>query len=261
MKTIPLIGVLAMVCYASSALSGTGMEAQERLVKDMPLQPFFHSHHPWQLKIYQPIGQDAEMGDNPVRVCFVGPMDAKAPEVQCNALVGGSFPKGQPVPLQTLDSVDLEMLPSSNDPAGRPSIVVRATFWGGGPGLLKGLFVWADTSTDHRQGQFMQTFKSDITQAGEQRFLKQGPLAGAFVAVDQVYEGNEPNMASPVRYDMRIYEPAPLGYVEVLSTLSKKRYPSNHTGDGLPDAIGTLTSEMSGALKAVYPTGVSELLR
>jgi hypothetical protein len=260
MKTIPLIGVLAMVCYASSALSGTGGTAQEHLVKDMPLQSFFHTLHPWRLKIYQSIGQDAEMGDNPVRVCFVGPMDAKAPEVQCTALVDGSFPKGQPVPLQTLDSVDLDLLPSSGDPSGRPSIVVRATFSGGGPGQLKGLFVWTDTSTDHRQGQFMQTFKSVISQAGEQQFLKQGLLAGTFVAVDQVYEGNEPNMESPVRYNMTIYEPAPLGYVEVLSTISKKRYPSNHTGDGLPDAIGTLTPEMSWALKAVYPTGVSELL-
>jgi hypothetical protein len=144
MKTIPLIGVLAMVFYASSALSGTGVAAQERLVKDMSLQPFFHSHHPWQLKIYQPTGQDAEMGDNPVRVCFVGPMDAKAPEVQCTALVGGSFPNGQPVPLQTLDSVELAMLPSSADTAGRPSIVVRATFSGGGAGQLKGLFGTSD---------------------------------------------------------------------------------------------------------------------
>ncbi|HEY0199604.1 MAG TPA: hypothetical protein VGC19_13895 [Rhodanobacter sp.] len=260
MKTIPLMYVLAMVCYASSAWSGTGAAAQERLVKDIPLQSFFHSRHAWQLKIYQPIGQDAEMGDNPVRVCFLGPMDASARQAQCTRLVSGSFPNGQPVPLQTLDSVDLTMLPSSGNPAERPSIVVRATYSGGGAGQLKGLFVWTDTSLDHRQGRFMQTFKSVVTQAGAQQFLKRGPLAGAFVALEQVYEGNEPNMESPVRYSMTIYEPAPLGYVEVLSTLSKKRYPSNHTGDGLPDPIGTLMPEMSAALKAVYPTGVSELL-
>ena len=89
--------------------------------------------------------------------------------------------------------------------------------------------------------------------------MTRGPLAGAFVQVDQVYEGNEANMQLPVHYEMTIYKPTPLGYVKVLSMLSEKRYPSNHTRDGLPDAITTLTPTMSRALKAVYPNGTSVL--
>ncbi len=106
----------------------------------------------------------------------------------------------------------------------------------------------------------MQTFKSVISQAGDQKFVSEGPLAGAFVSIDQVYEG-EANMESPMRYQMNIYEPAPLGYVKVLSMLSENRYPSNHTRDGLSDAIATLMPAMSRALRAVYPDGVSALQR
>ena len=60
---------------------------------------------------------------------------------------------------------------------------------------------------------------------------------------------------------MAVYEPVPLGYVKVLSMLSENRYPTNHTRDGLSDAIATLMPGMSRALMAVYPDGVSVLQR
>lgn len=261
MRTIFSIGALALACFAGAAASTTPQAPREHLVKRIELQAFFHLSHPGQVNIYQPAGQDEEPGNRPVRVCFVKQQDAPSPHTNCTALYGGaSLPDGRVLPLQTLDSADLEMLPSPDGGPGRPSLVICATFAGGGPGELKGLYVWTDTSTSH-QGWFMQTFKSVISQAGDQKFVEKGPLAGAFVAIDQVYEGDEANMESPVRYQMAIYEPAPLGYVKVLSMLSEKRYPSNHTRDGLSDAIATLMPAMSRALKAVYPDGVSALQR
>ena len=259
MRTIRLIAVLAQVCLAGKAVSGSTEAPKERLVKAIELQAFFHTPRPRQVKIYEPAGQSAEFGHLPVRVCFMKQQSTAGSHADCMALFGGaSLPDGTVLPLQTFDSADLEVLPSPDGGPGRPSLVVRATFSGGGPGLLNGLFVWTDTSHDH-QGWFTQTFKSVVSQAGEQKFVRKGPLAGAFVELDQVYEGDEANMESPVRYQMAIYEPVSLGYVEVLSVLSKKRYPSNHTRDGLPNAIATLTPAMSRALKAVYPQGVSAL--
>jgi len=259
MKKVLLVAALSLSCFAGAVLSAIPKAPKERLVKAIDLQPFFHTAHPWQVKIYQPVGENAEFGNRPVRVCFV--KQGAKPYTDCTALFGG-VPQsdGRVLPLQTLDRADMEMLPSLDGGPGRPSLVVRATFAGGGAGELKGLYVWTDISSAH-QGLFAQTFQSVISQAGDQRFLKKGPLAGAFVAIDQVHEGNEANMESPVRYQMSIYEPAPLGYVKVLSMLSEHRYPSNHTRDGLTDAIATLTPAMSRALKAVYPDGVAVLQR
>lgn len=253
---------MALVCYVGAAASATAVAPKGRLVKDIQIQAFFHTAHPWQLKIYQPDGQDAEFGKRPVRVCFVpAPLDGRNLHTDCTALFGAaSLSDGRMSPLQTLDSAKLEMLPGGAGRTGQAALVIRATFAGGGPGQLEGVYVWTDTSSDH-QGSFTRTFSSVISQAGEQKFVTRGPLAGAFVAVDQVYEGDEANMESPVRYRMTIYEPVPLGYMKVLSMLSEKRYPSNHTGDGLPDPIATLTPIMSQALKAVYPEGVSVLQR
>ncbi|MGY3039836.1 hypothetical protein ACVWWQ_001459 [Rhodanobacter sp. TND4EL1] len=259
MRTIRLVGVLALLCLAGAAVSGTTEAPKERLVKSIELQAFFHTAHPWQARIYEPAGQSAEFGHRPMRACFVKQQGAVGTHAECMALFSdAALPDGTVLPLQNFDSADLEVLPSPDGGPGRPSLVVRASFSGGGPGRLNGLFVWTDTSRDH-QGQFTQTFKSVVSQAGEQKFVRKGPLAGAFVEFEQVYEGDEANMESPVRYQMAIYEPAPLGYVKVLSVLSEKRYPSNHTRDGLPNAIATLTPAMSRVLKAVYPQGVSAL--
>lgn len=261
MRAIRLIGMLALMCMAGTTVAGTTEAPKGRLVKAIELQAFFQTSQPWQVKIYEPTGPNAEFGHQPVRVCFMKQQGAASTHADCTALFGGAaLPDGTVLPLQTFDSAELELLPSPEGGPGRPCLVVRATFSGGGPGLLKGLFVWSDTSHAH-QGQFTQTFKSVVTQAGEQKFVRKGPLAGAFVELEQVYEGDEANMESPARYQMTIYEPAPLGYMKVLSVLSEKRYPSNHTRDGLADAIATLTPAMSRALKAVYPHGVSALQR
>ena len=118
----------------------------------------------------------------------------------------------------------------------------------------------AGTKLDHQVNDFLLTFHSAVGQAGEQEFVTQGPLTGAFVKVDQVYMGDEANLKSPAHYRMTIFEPVRFGYVNVLSVLSEKRYFSNPTGDGLPGAIATLMPEVSRALKAIQPHGVSAVL-
>lgn len=257
MKSGSLIVALVLLSLSGMAAVAEAKPPDERLVKDIPLQTFFHASHPWQVKIYQPDGKDADIGNQPVRVCLVGSLGNPEPYDVCTSLYGGAPVDGRAFPMQSLSDASLQML-SGPDGTQRPALVVKATFSGGGSGWLQGVYVW---DYDSRLGIFRKAFESVATGAGQQEFVKQGPLAGAFVHVDQVYAGDEANMMSPVRYRMTIYEPIPLGYEQVLSLLSEKRYPSNHTGDGLPDAIATLTPIMSRALKAVYPDGVSILER
>lgn len=250
-----LVNTLVLICGASFAASAIAATPTERLAKDIQLQAFFHATHPWQVKIYEPAEPDADTGNEPVRVCLIGELGNPKPYTVCTELFGGAPVDGRAFPMQTFRDASLEML-SGPDGMQRPALIVRATFSGGGSGWLQGIYVW---DYERRLGIFRKVFQSVATGAGQQEFLKKGPLAGAFVHVDQVYEGDEANMMSPVRYRMTVYEPVPLGYEEVLSLLSEERYASNHTGDGLPDAIATLTPIMSRALQAVYPDGVSAL--
>jgi hypothetical protein len=80
-------------------------------------------------------------------------------------------------------------------------------------------------------------------------------LAGAFISVDEIGEGNEPTAASPQHYRMNVYEPVRFGYLKVLGVLSKNRYPSPLL-DAIPHPIDALTPEIVSDLNAVYPGGV-----
>ena len=257
MRIGSLVSALALLCVAGAAVAARAAPTNDSLVKDISLQSFFHASHPWQVKIYQPDGKDADFGNQPVRVCLVGSLGNPRPYTVCKALYGGATVGGRAFPLQTFRDASLQML-SGPDGTQRPALVVRATFSGGGSGWLQGVYVW---TYDRRLGIFQRTFGSVVPGGGQQKFVTKGPLAGAFVRVEPVYEGDEPNMASPTRYEMTIYEPAPMGYLKVLSLLTQKRYPNYRSERNLPDPIATLTPIMSRALKAVYPAGITPLER
>lgn len=257
MKFGSLIVALVLLGLAGTVNGAEAEPPHGRLVGDFPLQAFFHASHPWQAKIYQPDGKDADTGNRPVRVCLVGLLGNSKPYAVCKALYGGVPVDGRALPMQSFRDASLRMVVG---PGGtrRPVLVVRATFSGGGSGWLQGVYVW---NYDSRLGIFQRSFKSVVGGGGQQEFIDHGPLTGAFVKVDPVYEGDEPNMASPTRYEMTVYEPAAVGYIKVLSLLTAKRYPNYRTEKNLPDPIATLTPVMSRALKAVYPAGVTALER
>ncbi|MGH8184803.1 MAG: hypothetical protein ACREPH_14200 [Rhodanobacteraceae bacterium] len=257
MRIGSLLSALVLQGICGAAVAAAAGSPKDHLVKDISLQTFFHATHPWQAKIYQLGGKDADMGNQPVRVCLVGSMGNPKPYIACKALYGGAPVDGRAFPMQSFRDASLQTL-SGPDGTQRPALVVRATFSGGGSGWLQGIYVW---NYDRRLGIFEETFESVAPGGGEQEFVKKGPLTGAFVQVEPVYEGDEPNMASPTRYAMDVYYPTSLGYVRVLSILSSKRYPNYRTEQNLSDPIATLTPIMSRALKAVYPGGVSALER
>lgn len=260
MKKITIFVALSLACVMGAAFAAAPKPPKERLAKSIELQAFFHTPQPWRVDIFQPEDTSDWVGNWPVRVCLIGPPDTRGSHshyTSCTALYGDKpLSSGKMPPLQTLDSAGLEELPGPGRATSRPALVIRATFNGGGPGQIHDVRIWNYLPDI---GGFMPTFKSETSQAGQQEFVKTGPLAGAFVKVDQVYEGNEANMISPVRYEMEIYEPTPLGYTRVLTFLSEKRHPSNHAGGGIPNPIATLTPIMVKALKAVYPNGVLAL--
>jgi hypothetical protein len=252
MKLLKALGALIALGTAFGCLADAPSDV---LVKDIQLQSFFHTRQPWEVKIYQPTGEDADTGNNPARACFVGPNHAP----DCIPLLGSDpMPEAGPAsyPLQTLARAELKMLPTSPSSPKRPALVIEATFSGGGSGILRTMFVWTDLGPSQKNDVFTLSFRSTIGNAGQQEFVSSGLLAGYFVMVDQTSMGDEANEETPKHYVMNVYAPATLGYTQVLSILSKDRYPSNHTGDGLPDALQVLTPEIARALNGAYPNGM-----
>jgi hypothetical protein len=226
------------------------VQPKEQLVKDIPLQNFFHTSHPLRVKIYQVAHPAFRVGVSiyPLRVCFVQPPVPQEASIECTRLgtPGNEY--------QQLVSAELRMLPGAPGKPDRPSLVIQAIANTGpsGPDAAHGLFVWTRVDSAY------PTFTYSLGLTGEQEFVENGPLRGAFVAVTQVGGGGETSALSPSHYQMTIYEPFSLGYVKVLTVRSKKRYVSDQTGDGLQGtaAITALMPELVGTLKAVYPRGV-----
>lgn len=257
MRTSSLLGWILMLCIAgtvfASAAAVPPAQPAEQLVKNISLQSFFHTLDTWHAKIYQVVhpvvGWDGGVSVPAIRVCFVRPPLPKEASTLCAPLrvAGWSY--------QKLRSVNLRMLPGPDGKGDRPSLVMRATAITGpsGPDVLHGLFVYTYVA-----GEFQLTFDSEVDLTGEQEFEEAGPLQGAFVVVRQVSEGDEQTQISPRHYRMTVYVPARFGYVKVLSILSKQRYPSDESGDGMQgnEAITALTPEIVNALRAVYPNGV-----
>lgn len=217
----------------------------EKLVQDLPLQGYFHTARAWRLKIYAGTG-GFDLGRSgeapPVRICFES---STSPHDTPSTCWSGAF--------QRLDSVRLSPVPGPDGRVGRRMVVIRLTGQVGPTihGTTHGLVAWEH---DRPLG-FDLAVKSTVSFAGVQKFVTTGPLAGAFVSVDEVGEGDEPTAASPRHYRMSVYEPVRFGYLKVLGVISKHRYPSPLL-EGIPHPIATLTPEIASDLDAVYPRGV-----
>ncbi|MEO8777568.1 MAG: hypothetical protein ABI389_02745 [Rhodanobacter sp.] len=270
MKTVSIVVAFALLGVAAAALCAPPSPTEDRLVKTMALQAFFHAPHPWQLAIYEPRGDDFLVG-RPVRACFTGPqLNHPGAGTHCSELYENGSVQGVPrYPCQRFQSAKLEMLPGPSGTPPRPSLVVRARYVSGTNGELRCTFVWNFDNPSTRKktfpnnpGYFIRMFQSDTNQTGQQEFMKRGPLAGAFIRVGQVWQPGpaESSLESPMRFEIDVYEPAKFGYLKVLSFLSKDRYASNNSDRGTPDPISVLTPEIERALKAVYPDGKSSVL-
>lgn len=249
MRTTLVLLAMLTACtvgaIAEAVAQAPPTKSVEQLVKDIPLQSYFHTLHARRLRIYeQPDGLSiASNGEaRPVRVCIVSPTAPNAAPPSCWS---GAF--------QRLDSVRLRLVPGPNGRANRPLVVIRLTGQIGPAvhGTTHGLVAWKH---DRIIG-FYIAIKSTVSYSGDQEFVTTGPLAGAFIKVDEVSEGNEPTAAAPQHYQMSVYEPVRFGYLKVLSVLSKNRYPSPLL-DAIPHPIAALTPEIVSDLNAVYPRGV-----
>lgn len=265
MKSVAIIAAIGVVCACAAVGSAIAAEPQQRLVKTLALQSFFHTAHPWEVRIYQPVWGDAALLKYPVRVCFSGPPSPHGPQVptNCTPLYAPTYVRSVTYPCQIFESAKLEILPGAGGSGVRPSLVVRANYSSGTAGALHGVFVWTfqkwDKPTKTSEGWFDKSFETDTSERGQQKFIKTGPLASAFVSADQVFQSG--TLESPMRFSINVYEPAQYGYLKVLSFVSTKRYPSNHTDRGTTDPITLLAPEIARALKAVCPTGTSILVK
>ena len=224
----------------------------------MELGPAFRTAGPWRLEAYQP---PDPTGDAPARLCFTGPDATGAAEPDCTDLTATVEGVSVIYPLQTIDSIEVGRIPTRSAGGSEPALLVHASFSGGGSGSLRKLFVWtyeryAGTAPGHGAGGFfLDVFSSVVGDGGEQRFILSGPLAGSFIATDQVYIAG-PTLADPQPYAIRVYRRAQPGFVELLGMLTATAYPTIRGGEPLAHPIDAELPLIIRALAAVYPRGL-----
>lgn len=247
-KTIATVVLLSIVPLAAHAHVAVGNAGTYALVKDVNLQSFLDTRHPWQLRVYQPVAKKpGDIALRPLRVCFVEDASSSKKDTTCHFLSDGN----------ELTSVQLTRLPSLQAGSLRASIVMHVA-WNGGLAATSGsaVYVW---DFDKATNAFSEGLKSAVSFSGAQEFVRHGSLSGLFISADAVYEGDEPNVNTPTRYRISVYAPSARGYRQVLSFLTAKRYPDARSNHALADPIETLSPEITTALQRIYPHGMPEL--
>lgn len=237
-----VIVTLTLLCCAGAGLAQPAGKSKLKPAYDLQPQAFFHTTRPWQVKIYPPDRGPHGFNKSNIRVCFVGP------GTDCQTIARGLF--------SSIESAKLEMLAGPQRGTQRPALVIRTTHSAGSSNsAFNDTYVWTFVRDNKPKsgGSFVQLFHYPGFH-GEQEFVKSGLLAGAFVSVWQPFTPR-----APVRYRIEVYEPSPNAYIQVLSFLSAKRYPSINVGGEPADPVSALMPRIVKAMQAVYPGGAPRL--
>ena len=74
MRTVP--GMIPVMIAAAALETATPAHCYTE-VNRLDLSRAFHTKTPWPMKVYQPTGPDADIGDKPVQVCLTGGRDGR----------------------------------------------------------------------------------------------------------------------------------------------------------------------------------------
>ena len=240
---------------------GTGARPPGRLVKEMEFGPAFRTVGSWHLAVYEPEPTaDGDPPDAAAQLCLTGPNDGGAVTTDCTALTATVTGVGTTYKLQIVDSVTVAPIPTAASNRSEPTLLVCASFSGGGSGTLTKLFVWTYNRVDATPfnhgpgGFFMEVLSSVVANGGEQRFVSSGPLAGCFVSAEQVFLSG-PTMTDTQPFHIRVFRRAGVGLVPMLGLLTARAYPTIRGGNLPTDPVEREMPRLRRALAALYPRG------
>ena len=207
-------------------------------VQRLDLTAAFHTRTPWTMRLLQPLGADARMGDKPAKVCLQGGTDGA---VHCEDIVG------EDRPFQTIKSAVIEPLSAKARLSG---VVVKAQHTG---------VSWAALRTDlwtyqAQADAFEHTSGFSRSELGDEERFASGPMDGFYLLADYLASSGETRWSAH-RYSVEIYKLDPRfgGYIQVLEYLSPGTYRSERGGPH--EVIDGELARARRMLTAVYPKG------
>jgi hypothetical protein len=205
-------------------------------VQRLDLAAAFHTRTPWTMRLLQPLGADAEMGDKPAKVCLQGGKDGAA---RCQDIVG------EDRPFQTIKGAAIEPLSAKAQMSG---VTVKALHTG---------VSWASLRTDlwtyrAETDEFELTSGFSRSELGDEERFASGPMDGFYIVADYLMSAGETRWSTH-RYSVEIYKLDPRfgGYIQVLQYLSPGTYRSERGGPH--EVIDGELARARRMLAAVYP--------
>jgi hypothetical protein len=199
----------------------------------------FHTKTPWSLRLLNPTGHDAEIGDRPAKVCLTGGADGAT---HCEEIRGDGYG------FQTIKGAAVEPLSAKARLSG---VVVRSEYSGGSVPAER-TDIWTYQAASDSFERISGFTRSHL---GEEERFASGPLDGFYILADFLLGADE-NRWSDHRYSIEVYQldPRAIGYIQVLQYLSPSAYPSERNGPH--QVIDGELARTRHLLKAVYPNGI-----
>jgi hypothetical protein len=207
-------------------------------VRSLDLTAAFHTRTPWVMRLMQPLGRDAEIGDRPAKVCLTGGRDGAT---RCEDVAADGYA------FQSIKGAAVEPLSAKAHLLG---VAVKAEF-SRGAHVLRRTDVWTySAATD----DFERTSGFSRSDLGDEERFASGPMDGFYIVADFLLSGDETRW-SDHRYSVEIYklDPSFAGYVQVLQYLSPGTYRSERNGPH--EVIDGELARARRMLAAVYPRG------
>jgi hypothetical protein len=226
-----------MIAILAAAAPGALPGYEE--VQSLDLTTPFHTRAAWTMRLMQPVGRDADIGDRPAKVCLTGGRDG-ATHCQDVAAEGYGF--------QRIQSAAVEPLSAKAHLLG---VAVKAEY-SGGAHTLRRTDMWTYNAAADNFERTSGFSRSDL--GDEERFAS-GPMDGFYMLADFLLSGDETRW-SEHRYSVEIYklDPRFAGYIQVLQYLSPGTYRAERNGPH--EVIDGELARARRMLAAVYPKGL-----
>jgi hypothetical protein len=228
--------VIAVLLAAATAAVPTDYKE----VQQLDLGAALHTKTMWSMQVLQPLGDDAEIGHRPARICLTG---GKAQVTRCQDIVADGYV------FQTIDGAAIEPLSAK---AGVKAVIVHAHF-SGGAHALKRTLVFAYNGAGLAD-DVSQTAAFEHGDLGEERPLNTGPLDGLYVVANARIRGQE-TYWDDHRYSITAYRLTPYGgYDQVLQYVTAHPYPSEREAPGF--VVDHELPRLKRLLASTYPKGL-----
>jgi hypothetical protein len=179
---------LAVSCTMAMFFSG-GTFAQPQSgrsryveAKTIALRQAFHTKRNWHVTAYKAVGDDAETGDLPVKICFW--FDPSAEDKDCVAVGDREYPH------QNL--AEFGIVPLVSDPP-LSGVLVNTFFSGGGSGIAREVSI---STYDPENDVFSQLISLTLNEISEYRIFSSGTLAGSIVTASGLWQQDEGHSAT-----------------------------------------------------------------